>query len=117
VSTVSTHVLDSATGLPAAGMPVELETAIILDQAEGRVWLAQGNGVTDADGRLNSWGGAEFSRGSYRLIFDTGAWFADLDRECFYPEVIITFTVNDDGSHYHVPLLLAAYAYSTYRGS
>jgi 5-hydroxyisourate hydrolase len=111
VSTVSTHVLDSATGRPAAGMRVGLETA------EAGAWRAVGQGVTDADGRLKNWGEATVGRGSYRLVFDTGTWFADLDRACFYPEVIITFTVNDDGSHFHVPLLLAAYAYSTYRGS
>jgi 5-hydroxyisourate hydrolase len=117
MSTLSTHVLDSATGRPAAGMAVGLQTAIVLDPAEDRVWLPQGNGVTDADGRLKSWGEASIGPGAHRLVFDTGAWFAVHDRECFYPEVIITFTVNDDGAHFHVPLLLAAYAYSTYRGS
>jgi 5-hydroxyisourate hydrolase len=118
VTTLSTHVLDSATGRPAGGMLVRLETAITIDPAMGRSWAAVGGGTTDPDGRLKSWGDdVPLGVGSYRLIFDTGAWFARLDRECFYPEVIITFTVDDDGSHYHVPLLLAAYAYSTYRGS
>jgi 5-hydroxyisourate hydrolase len=111
VSTISTHVLDSATGRPAAGMSVGLQAG----QPGG--WLPLGSGVTDADGRLRSWGEATVGPGSHRLVFDTGTWFAELGRECFYPEVIITFTVNDDGSHFHVPLLLAAYAYSTYRGS
>jgi len=121
MTTLSTHVLDSATGRPAIGMVVRLETSVIIDPAggsTGRGWVAVGGGSTDADGRLKTWGdGAPFGPGSHRLIFDTEAWFAGQGRECFYPEVIITFTVNDDGSHCHVPLLLAAYAYSTYRGS
>jgi 5-hydroxyisourate hydrolase len=125
VSSISTHVLDSATGLPAAGMAVGLETAVVIDPADGRGWIGLGRGVTDADGRLRDWAdtatgpavGPSIGPGSYRLVFDTGAWFAERGRECFYPEVIITFTVSDDGSHFHVPLLLAAFAYSTYRGS
>jgi 5-hydroxyisourate hydrolase len=127
MSTLSTHVLDSATGRPAVGMEIELEAV-----REG-VWRTLGRGVTDDDGRLNTWLNTELTTqsntqpntgaevtlgpGRYRLVFDTGGWSADLDRECFYPEVGITFTVDDDGSHFHVPLLLAAYAYSTYRGS
>jgi 5-hydroxyisourate hydrolase len=124
VSTISTHVLDSAAGRPAAGMLVTIEKAVdktvdkaAPDSAPGRAWLRLGSALTDADGRLNSWSDTTIDAGSYRLVFDTGGWFAGLDRECFYPEVVITFTVDDDGSHYHVPLLLAAYAYSTYRGS
>ncbi len=121
MTTLSTHVLDSATGRPAVGMVVRLETAVTIDEAAGaggRSWAAVGGGRTDADGRLKTWGdGAPFGPGEHRLVFDTAAWFAGHGRECFYPEVIITFTVDDDGSHYHVPLLLAAYAYSTYRGS
>lgn len=71
--------------------------------------------MTDPDGRLKSWGDAGINPGRYRLTFDTGAWFAERERECFYPEVVITFTVRD--GHHHVPLLLAPFAYSTYRGS
>jgi 5-hydroxyisourate hydrolase len=131
--TVSTHVLDSAAGRPATGMAIALETAVPLDPSlsiagpsirpgpggdcAGRSWIPVGAGQTDADGRLRDWGALPLGPGEHRLIFQTGDWFASLDRECFYPEVIITFTVKDDGSHYHVPLLLAAYAYSTYRGS
>jgi 5-hydroxyisourate hydrolase len=72
--------------------------------------------VTDPDGRLKSWGEHLIGPGSYRLTFDTGNWFAERERECFYPEVAITFVIKDEG-HHHVPLLLAQYAYSTYRGS
>jgi len=123
VSSLSTHVLDSATGRPAEGMAVALESYT----PDG--WTRVGRGRTDADGRLKDWGGADVGRGHHRLVFDTGAWFAARDRECFYPEVSITFAVtgSDPGTdpdsappapqHYHVPLLLAPFAYSTYRGS
>jgi 5-hydroxyisourate hydrolase len=117
VNTLSTHVLDSATGRPAAGMIVALEKAVPVDGSLKRTWLPLADGVTNTDGRLNDWPGAPLGRGHYRLIFDTQAWSDHHGRECFYPEVIITFAVNDDDSHFHVPLLLAAYAYSTYRGS
>ncbi|MFI7447023.1 hydroxyisourate hydrolase [Nonomuraea sp. NPDC049714] len=96
----STHVLDAVTGRPAAGMRVRLEH-------EGRV-VAEGR--TDGDGRLKGW---EPDAGVHRVVFDTGGYLPDT----FYPEVVITFTVTDPGDHYHVPLLLSPYAYSTYRGS
>jgi 5-hydroxyisourate hydrolase len=117
MSTISTHVLDSATGRPAAAMTVCLETLVVIDETD-RVqgWMPLSSAVTDPDGRIGGWGDAPVGQGTFRLVFATGDWFAGLGRECFYPEVIITFTVNDD-SHFHVPLLLAAYAYSTYRGS
>jgi 5-hydroxyisourate hydrolase len=109
MSTLSTHVLDSATGRPACGMAVTLES-------RGESWVTLGHGVTDADGRLKGWGPSSIGPGTYRLTFDTGTWFAERHRECFYPEVAVTFNLNDDG-HFHVPLLLAPFAYSTYRGS
>jgi 5-hydroxyisourate hydrolase len=114
VSSLSTHVLDSATGRPAEGMSVRLESRTSAG------WVRRGGGTTDADGRLRAWGeGTELEPGHHRLIFETAGWFADRDRECFYPEVCITFAVpsSEEAGHYHVPLLLAPYAYSTYRGS
>ncbi|MFI7613154.1 hydroxyisourate hydrolase [Nonomuraea terrae] len=96
----STHVLDAVTGRPAAGLRVRLEH-------EGGV-VAEGR--TDADGRLKGW---QPEAGVHRVVFDTGAYLADT----FYPEVVVTFTVTDPAQHYHVPLLLSPYAYSTYRGS
>ena len=116
MSTLSTHVLDSATGRPAVGMSVGLETAVVIDPDDGQGWLRLGGGVTDEDGRLKSWGELPIGPGNYRLTFNTESWFAERGRECFYPEVSITFVIKDDG-HHHVPLLLAQYAYSTYRGS
>jgi 5-hydroxyisourate hydrolase len=101
MATLSTHVLDTSAGLPAAGIAVRLETreGDVLDQ-----------GVTDDDGRVGSLGG-ELSLGAYVLRFDTGAYVKG-----FYPEVVVVFTVADD-RHHHVPLLLSPYGYATYRGS
>ncbi|GGP15115.1 hydroxyisourate hydrolase [Nonomuraea glycinis] len=96
----STHVLDAVTGRPATGLLVRLEH-------EGGV-VAEGR--TDRDGRIGGW---EPEAGVHRVVFDTGGYLTDT----FYPEVVITFTVTDPGDHYHVPLLLSPYAYSTYRGS
>ena len=113
--TVSTHILDAVAGRPAAGVSVEL----CLRDDDGRSWRSVEAGVTDADGRIRF--AAETVSGVYRLTFATGPYFADRAVVTFYPEVVITFsTVTlDDASpgHYHVPLLLSPYSYSTYRGS
>ncbi len=102
MSTLSTHVLDTAAGRPAAGITVRLET---------RAGEPLGEGVTDADGRIGALG-PELEAGDYVLRFDTAAYV-----DGFYPEVIVVFTVAGPDQHYHVPLLLSPYGYSTYRGS
>ena len=111
MSHLTTHVLDAATGAPAAGLAVEL--------ADSR-GLPVGDGVTDAGGRA-SLGPEMLAAGEYALTFRTGAYFAARDVETFYPFVTVTFIVEvaDDGTsrHLHVPLLLSPFAYSTYRGS
>ena len=120
MSSLSTHVLDNVTGRPAEDMEVTLETLTEVDAGVNVIgstaWLTVGRGRTDPDGRNKEWDAGLTGPGSYRLTFHTGTWFAERNRECFYPEVTITFAVTDEG-HYHVPLLLAPYAYSTYRGS
>jgi 5-hydroxyisourate hydrolase len=108
--TLSTHVLDATTGRPAAAMTVELAV-----RRSGGEWTQVATGVTDADGRLGL--GALSVAGSYRLTFGTGPWFRVRGVETFYPEVAITFEVAGPAGHYHVPLLLSPFAYSTYRGS
>jgi 5-hydroxyisourate hydrolase len=100
---LSTHVLDAARGRPARGVPVRLE------RRDGDGWRHVAEGRTDDDGRVRDLPPPE--EGIYRLIFDTA------DYSDFYPEVTVAFTVTDPGEHYHVPLLLSPYAYSTYRGS
>ena len=106
--TVSTHVLDATAGAPAAGVAVVLERR----GADGE-WRAVADGMTDGDGRLRFPGAV--APGSCRLTFGCGPWFAARGTSSFYPEVTVTFTVV--AGHYHVPLLLSPFAYSTYRGS
>ena len=77
-----------------------------------------GQSVTDADGRARDLGPAVLPPGIYRLVFDTGAYFASQGTEpAFFPEVTVTFRVGGEARHHHVPLLLSPFAYSTYRGS
>ncbi len=111
MTTITTHVLDTALGRPAAGVAVALEH----DGAAG--WTAAGAGTTDADGRVRVIGPAQAVAGNYRLTFDTGGYFGADGRECFFPEVTVTFTITDPTSHYHVPILLSPFSVSTYRGS
>ncbi|GAA5160161.1 hydroxyisourate hydrolase [Ornithinimicrobium tianjinense] len=106
MATLSTHVLDTALGRPAEGVAVTLTSATGERLGEAR---------TDADGRVRPLG-PELHPGVYVLSFATGAYHAATGQESFYPSVGITFTVGD-AAHYHVPLLLNPYGYSTYRGS
>ena len=109
MSGITTHVLDTSRGRPAAGVPVRLE--------RGGAMLASGR--TDADGRLRELlpPHVELHAGVYRLVFDTGVYFREAGVEAFYPHVAIDFEVRDPAQHYHVPLLLSPFGYSTYRGS
>jgi 5-hydroxyisourate hydrolase len=115
MSTISTHVLDTALGRPAGGVRVILEQ---VDDDTGVV-MSLGIGETDGDGRLRDLlpAGQVLGPGVYRLRFDVGEYFATSHRETFYPSVMVEFTVTGPAAHYHVPLLLSPYGYSTYRGS
>jgi 5-hydroxyisourate hydrolase len=107
-ATVSSHVLDASSGVPASGVHVVLE-----GRAADGSWAAAGRALTDGDGRARFPG--NLAAGEYRLTFGTGAYFAARGTPSFYPEVTVTFSVAS--GHYHVPLLLSPFAYSTYRGS
>lgn len=113
MSGITTHVLDTARGRPAAGIAVTL--ALQSDQG----WQPLGQATTDADGRVHSLLPEDFTfaPGVYRLTFDTEAYFAAQQLENFYPQISISFVVRAAAQHYHVPLLLSPYGYSTYRGS
>ena len=113
MSAITTHVLDTARGRPAEGVPVVLER--LVDGAS----TILGSGATDADGRLRDLlpADAPLATGTYRLIFDTAAYFRAQVVDAFYPQVVIDFQVRDGAQHYHVPLLLSPFGYSTYRGS
>lgn len=114
MNAITTHILDTSSGKPAAGIPVILER-----KTHSSGWQSVGEGLTDVDGRLRDLLSASepFLPGHYRLIFDTGAYFAMRDIESFFPQVTIAFAVKDPQQHYHVPLLLSPFGYSTYRGS
>ncbi len=107
---ITTHILDTSRGRPAAAVPVRLERAI----DDG--WETVGHAATDVDGRATL-ATAAAPHTHYRLTFDTGAYFRSGGERSFYPEVAVTFTVESAEEHYHVPLLLSPFGYSTYRGS
>ena len=114
MSKLSTHVLDTSRGRPAAGVAVTLE-----GRDSAGAWSRLGAGVTDGDGRLRTLlpADAGLPAGVYRLTFDVGTYFAAAGTTAFFPTVTITFEVRDADQHHHVPLLLAPFGYSTYRGS
>jgi 5-hydroxyisourate hydrolase len=114
MSPITTHVLDTARGKPAAGV------AVTLEQGDGRGgWKLLAHGVTNADGRVPNLlpDGAELSAGTYRLRFATGDYFRAQKVQGFYPEVQVVVAVEEPKAHYHIPLLLSPFGYSTYRGS
>jgi 5-hydroxyisourate hydrolase len=110
MSQVTTHVLDAAFGTPAVGV------GVTFDRETHDGWSEVGSGATNADGRISELGPDRLEGGVYRLTFATGDYFDATHRPAFYPEVQITFRVSGT-EHYHVPLLLSPFAYSTYRGS
>lgn len=113
-SQITTHVLDTSRGTPAAGVRVMLE----IRESDNR-WRSIAAASTDGDGRLATWlpEGMTILAGVYRLTFDTGRYFRSSGRECFYPTITVIFEINDTNAHYHVPLLVSPFGYSTYRGS
>ena len=111
--TISTHVLDTALGRPASAI------AVRLFQQQGASWVERFAGETNADGRVPALlsGGPAAGPGAYRLTFDVGAYFGRQQIDAFYGVVTIDFVVRDPAAHYHVPLLVSPFGYSTYRGS
>ncbi len=113
-SFITTHVLDTSRGRPAAGVRV-----VLARQIENDAWQELGQGSTNDDGRVSDLLPADSSlaAGVYRLTFETGAYFRALGLRSFYPYVSVVFEIADSSQHYHVPLLLSPFGYSTYRGS
>jgi 5-hydroxyisourate hydrolase len=111
-SPITTHILDTSTGRPAAYVSVTLERELYQSQ-----WKMMGQGHTNEDGRINNIlpPGSKAEAGTYRMTFDTKPYYKD--SSTFYPYIIIVFEIKNPGEHYHVPLLLSPYGYSTYRGS
>lgn len=111
MKSMSTHVLDTATGRPAQGIALVLERAF--DDGHREIF----RGETNSDGRSALVEAGALEKGVYRLTFDTGRYFAANAGKGFYPKVQIDFEVDDASQHYHVPLLVSPYGFSTYRGS
>jgi len=113
MSQITTHVLDTTRGRPAQDLPIEL----FLKAGEG--WTKLSGGETNADGRISDLlsDDVKLSAGIYRMNFDTNKYFESKGEVGFYPYVDIVFELDSNGQHYHIPLLLTAYGYSTYRGS
>jgi 5-hydroxyisourate hydrolase len=110
---ISSHVLDTALGVPARGVAVQLDVL----EADG-TWRRVGGGTTNDDGRAGGLGPTSDLAGrTCRLSFDTAAYFAASGRAAFFPRVDVVFVVAADATRYHLPLLLSPYGYSTYRGS
>ena len=108
---ITTHVLDTARGRPAAQVGITLER-----RTGGDRWVVASTGRTDDDGRLTALTGT-VAPGIYRLVFETAAYFHADGRRTFHPHVSIAFEVLEGEGHYHVPLLLSPFGYTTYRGS
>ncbi|HBC0336820.1 TPA: hydroxyisourate hydrolase [Salmonella enterica subsp. enterica serovar Napoli] len=110
---ISVHVLNLKTGVPSEGVMV------VLDKKEGDKWVKLNSGVTSQDGRINALypAGQEINPGDYRVTFETGKYYAAHNEDTFFPEIPVIIHVPKAGEHYHVPLLLSQYGYSTYRGS
>lgn len=113
MSAITTHVLDTARGRPAAGIPV------LLEQRRGNEWHAVGTGDTDRDGRLRTLcpDATPLTAGVYRLTFTTRGYFAAQGVAAFYPEVVVVFETAAGEAHYHVPLLIGPFGFTTYRGT
>jgi len=112
-SPITVHVLDTSRGKPASGM------AVVLEQAKGQEWRELAKGKTDGDGRIETLlpRGKPISAGLYRVTFETGAYFAEHKAKTLYPRITVLFEVVEPAEHYHIPLLLSPFGYSTYRGS
>jgi 5-hydroxyisourate hydrolase len=112
MSGITSHVLDTSRGVPAEGIPIVLEF-----QNESGDWESVSQDTTDSDGRVQDLTGGSSRVGHYRISFLVSDYFAKLNVESFYPVIRIEFSLTDNNQHYHVPVLLNPFGYSTYRGS
>lgn len=110
---ITTHIIDTTSGLPGTGIPVSLDA-----RSHSAGWQSIANGISDHDGRVNDLlsGREPFSPGHYRLVFETGPYYLLQSIDCFFPRISINFVVKDVADHYHIPLLLSPFGYSAYRG-
>ncbi len=112
MSQITTHILDTSRGIPASGVSVTLH------REENADWNQIAKGQTDRDGRVGGWlKRGTLPAGNYKLHFEVSDYFAQNDNKTFFPYIEIVFAVEEGGEHYHIPLLLNPFGYSTYRGS
>ncbi|MEH6570183.1 MAG: hydroxyisourate hydrolase [Halioglobus sp.] len=113
MSQITTHILDTALGSPAAGVTITLYHRVAGD------WVKVGSGQTNADGRVPDLCPSDLvlEAGTYRMHFAVSHYFDAINAPVFYPWAEVVFNIAGDGQHYHIPLLLSPYSYSTYRGS
>jgi 5-hydroxyisourate hydrolase len=113
ISPITTHILDTAKGCPAAGVAISIEIE------QNGSWTKLSSGITNKDGRVTDLlpHDKPLEAGRYRMRFETGMYFADNNLEGFYPYVEVVFDIKSTDQHYHVPLLLSPFGFSTYRGS
>jgi 5-hydroxyisourate hydrolase len=112
-SPITVHVLDTGRGRPATGLTV------LLEQADGKGWREVARGKTDGDGRIETLlpKNKAIAVGTYRITFESGAYFAESKTKTFYPRIPVIFEITEPKEHHHIPLLLSPFGYSTYRGS
>jgi 5-hydroxyisourate hydrolase len=112
-SPISVHVLDISRGKPAAGMTV------LLERADAEEWRELSKGKTDVAGRIETLlpQNKPIAAGTYRVTFQSGAYFAESKTKTLYPRITVIFEIADPKEHYHIPLLLSPFGYSTYRGN
>ncbi|KTR98447.1 hydroxyisourate hydrolase (plasmid) [Pantoea dispersa] len=110
---LSVHVLNLQTGVPTAGIEVEL------DKKQGEEWVKLAQGTTNEQGRIPALypAGQKAQTGIYRVIFKTGDYYKKNAQPTFFPEIPVMFNLDNADQHYHIPLLLSQYGYSTYRGN
>lgn len=111
ITRVSTHVLDTTVGRPAAGVPARLEILSAAGVSEA------GGGITDDDGRVFQLNSTDLAAGRFRLTLDTAAYFERRHGAMFYPQISVSFALSGDREHYHIAVLTSTYSYSTYLGS
>lgn len=110
---LSVHVLNLENGLPSPGVKV------LLEKQDGKSWIELSSGITNEQGRIPALypEGKALEKGNYRVTFKTGEWFAARKTPSFFPEVPVVFVVDGTVPHYHIPLLLSPFGFSTYRGN
>lgn len=113
MSSITTHILDTARGTPAAGVE------ILLTRQDGSQWQPIGGGITNGDGRISNLCDKQgvLSAGTYKMHFNTKQYFSAVGDAVFYPYAEVVFVIGVETAHYHIPLLLSPFGYSTYRGS